>query len=171
MAVIKVETPNGVQEVEIAGNEPTPQEIKAMQKQFMSGGSGSTATVKDKTNALGNFTSGMKKGYAFGNDPLGTIGKAVGDKLDDLGSSKGKDKKSSGDDEKMTKQGVNFMKSELGLKNPNMAVTALQKMVNGDPISNPKEREAVAPIINAVVKSLQDQNGRTRLKTLFKSIK
>lgn len=34
MAVIKVETPNGVQEVEIAGNEPTPQEIKAMQKQF-----------------------------------------------------------------------------------------------------------------------------------------
>lgn len=171
MAIIKVETPQGVKDFEIAGDKPTPQEVAAIKKTISN--VSSTGTNKAPTNALGNMAAGMKAGYKVGNDPLGTIGKAIGDKFDDLasgGGGKGKDK-NSGDDEKMTKQGVNFMKSELGLENPNMAVKALQKLVNGDPVSNAKEREAVAPIINAVVKSLQDQNGRTRLKTLFKSIK
>ena len=169
MAIIKVETPQGVKEFEIAGDKPTPQEVAAIKKTISNISSTDTSTEKEPTNISGNIAKGLKMGYKAGSDPLGTLGKAVSDKFDDLAKSAG-DKSDSSNDEKMTKQGVNFMKSELGLDNPNMAVKALQKLVKGDPISNAKEREAVAPIINAVVKSLQDQNGRTRLKTLFKSV-
>jgi hypothetical protein len=167
MAIIKVETPEGVKEFEIAGDKPTPQEVSAIKKTISNVSSTDTGREKEPTNIAGNIAKGLKTGYKAGSDPLGTVGKAVSDKFNKLaGGADGND-----DDEKMTKQGVNFMKSELGLDNPNMAVKALQKLVKGDPISNAKEREAVAPIINAVVKSLQDQNGRTRLKTLFKSVK
>ena len=156
--------------VDIKGNSPTPAEIKAAKQKF---GVKNTqqepeaGSEKEPTNISGNIAKGLKTGYKAGSDPLGTVGKAVSDKFNKLaGGADGND-----DDEKMTKQGINFMKSELGIESPNMAVSGLQKLVKGAPITNTKEREAVAPIINAVVKSLQDQNGRTRLKTLFKSIK
>ena len=157
--------------IPIASDQPTLQDLQKAQQKY---GAPQTepeeepSKEKEPTNISGNIARGLKMGYKAGSDPLGTLGKAVSDKFDDLAKSAGD--KDDGSDEKMTKQGVNFMKSELGLDNPNMAVKALQKLVKGDPISNAKEREAVAPIINAVVKSLQDQNGRTRLKTLFKSV-
>ena len=48
MPVIKVETPNGIEQIEIAGNEPTAQEIAAIEKQFFSKQSKPTVTKVKK---------------------------------------------------------------------------------------------------------------------------
>ena len=162
MAVIKVETPNGVQEVEIAGNEPTPQEIKAMQKQFMSGGSGSTATVKDKTDATGSFISGFKGRYAFGKNPIKTTAKAIGDKL----SGKGDDTKS-GADEKNLKQAIQKFRSVTGIKNPQIAAQALQAAANGE-VLKPQQRKEIAPLLAKLSQSMDDQVGQQRILQLFR---
>ena len=107
----------------------------------------------------------------------GRVIKAAGDffkgKADDYekqagisGSGKDNDK----DDPTLTRGGLNAMKSELGLENPTMAVRAIQKLMNGNALSNKNELEAVKPLIAAVNGALMDQQGRARLKQLFKYI-
>jgi hypothetical protein len=177
-------------QLKIAGDVPTPQELEAAIKKHgiankpktpkkttakKSGGidNGGLDVAWDAAKKVGggvatatkSFARGASKGYEIGNDPLGFVGKKIKGLADPAGGG------SNDDSVKLTKQGVNFMKSDLGIESPNLATTALDKLVNGKPVTSPKEREAVQPIINAVVSSLQDQNGRNRLKTLFKSIK
>lgn len=178
-------------QLDIAGDVPTPQELEAAIKKHgvanrakpkskttakkgkggIDGGGLDVALDKAKkigggvATATKSFARGTSKGYEIGNDPLGFVGKKIKGLADPEGGG------GSDDSTKLTKQGVNFMKSDLGIESPNLATTALDKLVNGQPVTSPKEREAVQPIINAVVSSLQDQNGRNRLKTLFKSIK
>jgi len=135
-----------------------------------------TGPEKQPTNMTGAFISNFRRGMK-GQVLPGRGVKAVGDffkgKADDYekqagidGSGKDKDK----DDPTLTRGGLNAMKSELGLENPAMAVRAIQKLMNGNALSNKNELEAVKPLISAVNGALMDQQGRARLKQLFKYI-
>jgi len=167
MAVIKVETPNGVQEVEIAGNEPTPQEIKAMQQQFGAGGGQTTGgkAPKDTTNKLGNFASGFKKGYAFGKNPIKTTAKAIGDKLSDKMDAAEKDT-----DEKNIKQAMQKFRSTTGIKNPQIAAQALKAAADGEMLK-PQQRKEIAPLLAKLAQSMDDQIGQQRILQLFRQAK
>ena len=142
MAVIKVETPNGVQEVEIAGNEPTAQEIKAMQQQFNVGGANVTKSTnvktKDPTNKTGAFASNFKKGYALGKNPIKTVAKAIGDKVSDKVDAYEKDT-----DTKDIKQAMQKFRSTTGIKNPQIAAQALANASKGEMLK-PQERKEIA---------------------------
>lgn len=167
MAVIKVKTPQGIQQVRIAGDAPTPEEEAAIRQQFF--GDGETTSTKkqkqkDPTNALGAFASGFS-------DPLGLKGlkKKVSDKIskaqDDYEG--GGSSKSGSNKDTLTRGGLNAMKKELGIENPAMAIRAINKIQNGRP-PNKQELESVAPLIDAMEKALGDQQGRARLKQLIK---
>lgn len=172
MPVIKVETPDGVQQVEIKGNTPTPQETAAIKKQFFS----KTAPTSDKpkTDTKGAFASGLRKGYKAGRNPLKTAGGAIADKFSNAGDDYEKnnptDDKDKGKNSTDTRAGLNTLRSELGLENPAMAVKALEKLQAGKPLSNKNELNAVKPIINAVQAALQSTQGRARLKQLIKTL-
>ena len=138
--------------------------------------SGQKDSGKPKTNVGGAFASGLRKGFGFGSNPLGTTGKAIGkkfgkaaDKYDaDNSDSDGKDQDSGNSQD--TRTGLNTLKTELGLSNPAMAVKALDKLMQGKPISNRNELEAVKPLIGAVKQALASQQGRARLKQLIKTL-
>ena len=169
MAVIKVETPNGVQEVEIAGNEPTPQEIKAMQKQFNVGGGQTTQTTQkapaDKTNKVGAFAKGFKGAYELGNNPLKKVGKMVGDKVSDKVDAYEKDI-----DPKDIKQAMQKFRSTTGIKNPQIAAQALQRAAEGEMLK-PQERKEIAPLLAKLSQSMDDQTGQQRILQLFRQTK
>ena len=169
MAVIKVETPNGVQEVEIAGNEPTPQEIKAMQKQFNVGGSQPTQTTQkepaDKTNTVGAFAKGFKGAYELGNNPLKKVGKMIGDKVSDKVDAYEKDT-----DPKDIKQAMQKFRSTTGIKNPQIAAQALQRAAEGEQLK-PQERKEIAPLLAKLSQSMGDQTGQQRILQLFRQTK
>ena len=170
MPVIKVETPDGVQQVEIKGNTPTPQETAAIKKQFFT-----TDVMVPKTDRTGAFVSGLRKGFKTGKNPLKTAGDAIADKFNNAGdeyeknnpTDKDKDKGKNSTD---TRAGLNTLRSELGLENPAMAVKALEKLQASKPLSNKNELNAVKPIINAVQAALQSTQGRARLKQLIKTL-
>ena len=174
MPVIKVETPNGVQQVEIKGNTPTPQETAAIKKQFFS--KSTPTSDKPKTDVKGAFASNLRKGYKAGRNPLKTAGGSIDDKFSSAADEyeknnspddKDKDKGKNSTD---TRAGLNTLRSELGLENPAMAVKALEKLQAGKPLSNKNELNAVKPIINAVQAALQSTQGRARLKQLIKTL-
>jgi len=177
MPVIKVETPDGVQQVEIKGNTPTPQETAAIKKQFFSKTASAPTSDKPKDNKKGAFVSGLRKGYKAGRNPLKTAGGAIANKFSDAGDDyekdnpaddpKEKDKNKNSSD---TRAGLNTLRSELGLENPAMAVKALEKLQAGKPLSNKNELNAVKPIINAIQAALQSTQGRARLKQLIKTL-
>jgi hypothetical protein len=175
MPVIKVETPDGVQQVEIKGNTPTPQETAAIKKQFFS--KTQTKSVQPETDRTGAFVSGLRKGFKTGKNPLKTAGDAIADKFNNAGdeyeknnpTDKDKDK-DKGKNSTDTRAGLNTLRSELGLENPAMAVKALEKLQAGKPLSNKNELNAVKPIINAVQAALQSTQGRARLKQLIKTL-
>jgi len=172
MPVIKVETPDGVQQVEIKGNTPTPQETAAIKKQFFS--NTVTKTDKPKTDVKGAFASNLRKGYKAGKNPLKTAGDAIADKFgsaaDEYEKNNPTDNKDKGKNSTDTRAGLNTLRSELGLENPAMAVKALEKLQAGKPLSNKNELNAVKPIINAVQAALQSTQGRARLKQLIKTL-
>ena len=172
MPVIKVETPDGVQQVEIKGNTPTPQETAAIKKQFFS--KTKPESDKPKTDMKGAFASNLRKGYEAGRNPLKTAGGAIADKFssaaDDYEKNNPADDKDKGKNSTDTRAGLNTLRSELGLENPAMAVKALEKLQAGKPLSNKNELNAVKPIINAVQAALQSTQGRARLKQLIKTL-
>ena len=172
MPVIKVETPDGVQQVEIKGNTPTPQETAAIKKQFFS--KAEPTVDKPKTDTKGAFVSGLRKGFKTGKNPLKTAGDAIADKFssaaDDYEKNNPADDKDKGKNSTDTRAGLNTLRSELGLENPAMAVKALEKLQAGKPLSNKNELNAVKPIINAVQAALQSTQGRARLKQLIKTL-
>ena len=172
MPVIKVETPDGVQQVEIKGNTPTPQETAAIKKQFFS--KTKPESDKPKTDMKGAFASNLRKGYKAGRNPLKTAGGAIADKFssaaDDYEKNNPADDKDKGKNSTDTRAGLNTLRSELGLENPAMAVKALEKLQAGKPLSNKNELNAVKPIVNAVSKALQSTQGRARLKQLIKTL-
>jgi len=172
MPVIKVETPDGVQQVEIKGNTPTPQETAAIKKQFFS--KTKPESDKPKTDMKGAFASNLRKGYKAGRNPLKTAGGAIADKFssaaDDYEKNNPADDKDKGKNSTDTRAGLNTLRSELGLENPAMAVKALEKLQAGKPLSNKNELNAVKPIINAVQAALQSTQGRARLKQLIKTL-
>ena len=175
MPVIKVETPDGVQQVEIKGNTPTPQETAAIKKQFFSKTASAPTSDKPKDNKKGAFVSGLRKGYKAGRNPLKTAGGAIADKFNNAGDDYEKDNptdkdKNKGKDSTDTRAGLNTLRSELGLENPAMAVKALEKLQAGKPLSNKNELNAVKPIINAIQAALQSTQGRARLKQLIKTL-
>ena len=168
MAVIRVETPNGVQEVEIAGNEPTPQEIKAMQQQFTLGGSGGSAptvNVKDKTNKTGSFVSGFKGGYKFGRNPIKTVADKIGKSIDDKVDAYEKET-----DPKDVKQAMVKFRSITGIKNPQIAAQALANASKGEMLK-PQERKDIAPLLATLAQSMDDQMGQQRILQLFRQSK
>ena len=174
MPVIKVETPDGVQQVEIKGNTPTPQETAAIKKQFFSKTDTKGAFVP-KTDTKGAFVSGLRKGFKTGKNPLKTAGGAIADKFNNAGDEYEKNNPTDKDknkdkDSTDTRAGLNTLRSELGLENPAMAVKALEKLQAGKPLSNKNELNAVKPIINAVQAALQSTQGRARLKQLIKTL-
>ena len=173
MPVIKVETPDGVQQVEIKGNTPTPQETAAIKKQFFS--KAEPTVDKPKTDTKGAFVSGLRKGFKTGKNPLKTAGDAIADKFNNAGDEYEKNNptdkdKNKGKNSTDTRAGLNTLRSELGLENPAMAVKALEKLQAGKPLSNKNELNAVKPIINAVQAALQSTQGRARLKQLIKTL-
>lgn len=172
MPVIKVETPDGVQQVEIKGNTPTPQETAAIKKQFFS--KTKPESDKPKTDMKGAFASNLRKGYKAGRNPLKTAGGAIADKFssaaDDYEKNNPADDKDKGKNSTDKRAGLNTLRSELGLENPAMAVKALEKLQAGKPLSNKNELNAVKPIINAVQAALQSTQGRARLKQLIKTL-
>ena len=165
MPVIKVETPDGVQQVEIKGNTPTPQETAAIKKQFFS--KTKPESDKPKTDMKGAFASNLRKGYKAGRNPLKTAGGAIADKFssaaDDYEKNNPADDKDKGKNSTDTRAGLNTLRSELGLENPAMAVKALEKLQAGKPLSNKNE-------LNAVQAALQSTQGRARLKQLIKTL-
>jgi len=59
------------------------------------------------------------------------------------------------------------LKSEAGITNANVAASALTKMAAGEQVPK-QQREAVAPLLNAVGRAMQDPNGVQRLLQLIK---
>jgi len=169
MPVIKVETPNGVQQVNIAGNTPTEEEIAAMKKQFGIGKSTQTVKTKDPTNALGAFASGF-------DDPTGLKGlkDKIVKKIDkaknayDDGDEIAKDKK--GNTDSKTRSGLNMLKQELGFENPQLIITGLNKIQQGR-VPSKNELSELAPVLQAVRTALDDPQGRNKLRALLKSIR
>lgn len=175
MPVIKVETPNGVQQVNIAGNTPTEEEIAAMKKQFGIGKSTQptqttqTVKTKDPTNALGAFASGF-------DDPTGLKGlkDKIVKKIDkaknayDDGDEIAKDKK--GNTDSTTRSGLNMLKQELGFDNPQLIITGLNKIQQGR-VPSKNELSELAPVLQAVRTALDDPQGRNKLRALLKSIR
>ena len=109
MPVIKVETPDGVQQVEIKGNTPTPQETAAIKKQFFS--KTKPESDKPKTDIKGAFASNLRKGYKAGRNPLKTAGDAIADKFssaaDDYEKNNPADDKDKGKNSTDTRAGLN----------------------------------------------------------------
>jgi len=138
--------------------------------------SGQKDAGKPETNMGGAFTSGLRKGFNFGSNPIGTTGKAIGKKFGksadkyDADNTDSNEKDQDSDNSQDTRTGLNTLKTELGLSNPAMAVKALDKLMQGKPISNRNELEAVKPLIGAVKQALASQQGRARLKQLIKTL-
>ena len=85
--------------------------------------------------------------------------------LDNLtgGSQGGGNKKDTGD----MKNAVNRLKSETGIKSVQMATQALNKLAMGQTVGK-TEREAVAPLISSLVRSLEDPQGINRMLQMMK---
>jgi hypothetical protein len=138
--------------------------------------SGQKDSGKPEDNKAGAFASGLRKGFGFGSDPLGTTVKAIGKKFGkaadkyDADNSDSDEKDQDSGNSQDTRTGLNTLKTELGLSNPAMAVKALDKLMQGKPISNRNELEAVKPLIGAVKQALASQQGRARLKQLIKTL-
>ena len=178
MAVIKVETPDGVKEVEIAGNEPTPQEAEAIRQTFFAKEQPNVITKKKDWGKSDGFIKGFQKGFGGTQtklDKLGDIAKGntdIGQAIKDKLSGKGSDDKGSKDaqGDAKTKGGLRFMSKEMGIENPELAVRGINKIQDGKPL-NQRELASLAPIINTIEASLQSQQGRTRLLQLAKMMK
>lgn len=175
MPVIKVETPNGIEQIEIAGNEPTAQEIAAIEKQFFSKQSKPTVTkVKKQYSKSDGFVKGFQKGFAKTSGAIDKIGDLasgdvdIGQKIKDKLSGKdSKDTKSSSTDDAKAKGGLRFLSKEMGIENPELAVRGINKVQAGKPL-NQRELASIKPIIDTIEKALMDQQGRTRLMQLSK---
>lgn len=168
MPVIKVETPNGVQQVEIAGNEPTAQEAEAIKKQFFGDKQTQQKTQKapaDKTNKVGSFAKGFKGAYELGNNPLKKLGKMAGDYVDDKVDAYEKNT-----DTKDIKQAMQKFRSTTGIKNPQIAAQALQRAAEGEMLK-PQERKEIAPLLAKLAQSMDDQTGQQRILQLFRQTK
>ena len=171
MARIKVETPDGIKEIEIQGDTPTPAETAAIKKQFFS--KPKTQKVKDPTNPLGAFAAGF-------DDPTGLKGlkDKLGKKWDTAknayqdGEKLEKNKSSSdgSSNDSKTRSGLQFMKQELGFDNPQLIITGLNKIQNGRTPSK-NELAELAPVLQAVRTALEDPQGRNKLRALLKSIR
>ena len=168
MAIIKIETPNGVQQVEIAGNSPTAQEVEAIKKQFFGSQKTQQKTQKapkDPTNKVGAFAKGFKGAYELGNNPLKKVGKMIGDKVSDKVDAYEKDT-----DPKDIKQAMQKFRSTTGIKNPQIAAQALQRAADGEMLK-PQERKELAPLLAKLSQSLDDQTGQQRILQLFRQSK
>jgi len=167
MARIKVETPDGIKEIEIQGDTPTPAETAAIKKQFFS--QPKTQKEKDPTNKLGAFASGF-------DDPTGLKGLK-----DKMGKSWDKaknayqdnepiEKDKSGNTDSTTRSGLNMLKQELGFDNPQLIITGLNKIQKGR-VPSKNELAELAPVLQAVRSALDDPQGRNKLRALLKSIR
>lgn len=167
MARIKVETPNGIKEIDIQGDTPTPAETAAIKKQFFS--QPKTQKVSPPDNKLGAFVSGF-------DDPTGLKGlkDKLGKKIDTAknayqdGEKVEKDKKGSTDS--TTRSGLNMLKQELGFDNPQLIITGLNKIQKGR-VPSKNELAELAPVLQAVRAALDDPQGRNKLRALLKSIR
>ena len=70
-------------------------------------------------------------------------------------------------DDKAMQKALQRLKSETGITNANVAASALGKMAMGEQVPK-QQREAVAPLLNAVSKAMADPNGVQRLLQLIK---
>lgn len=70
-------------------------------------------------------------------------------------------------DDKAMQKALQRLKSETGITNANVAASALGKMAMGEQVPK-QQREAVAPLLNAVSKAMADSNGVQRLLQLIK---
>ena len=70
-------------------------------------------------------------------------------------------------DDKAMQKALQRLKSETGITNANVAASALGKMAQGEQVPK-QQREAVAPLLNAVSKAMADPNGVQRLLQLIK---
>jgi len=175
MPVIKVETPNGIEQIEIAGNEPSAQEIAAIEKQFFSKQSKPTVTkVKKQYSKSDGFVKGFQQGFGKTSGAIDKIGDLasgnvdIGQKIKDKLSGKdSKDSKSSSTDDAKAKGGMRFLSKEMGIENPELAVRGINKVQAGKTL-NQRELASLKPIIDTIEKALMDQQGRTRLMQLSK---
>ena len=70
-------------------------------------------------------------------------------------------------DDKAMQKALQRLRSETGITNANVAASALIKMAQGEQVPK-QQREAVAPLLNAVGKAMADPNGVQRLLQLIK---
>jgi hypothetical protein len=98
----------------------------------------------------------MKSGMPMGG---GQKGQSAG--MGQAGASAG------GIDNKAMQKALQRLKSEAGITNANVAASALTKMAAGEQVPK-QQREAVAPLLNAVGRAMQDPNGVQRLLQLIK---